>query len=299
MTIGPRSTFNAARIGIYDSAEDDEFDSNNHTGGMKNMDNAWYLISGTMRSGCCSEGNLRLDEDDLLEFRRVGDVISVFVNEDLNHTFSIKSRAQLRPVIGRSAFSNGRLDIDDIVWTAPSDSSLPLPGDGVPQPEPSDTNTLNILLNALLGGSGDSEALESAVVFAPVAVTPAFAINTVLTAQTGRRGRFEIGVVQSANAFGYRAALTVSRFPLVQILRSDGFGDTIIGVAQPSFDFRDGRAHFMQLTRTTDGILELSIDGEIVVSAVDQVSETGFDTLAMIAQSGSFRVNTVSLLEGL
>ncbi|MCZ6764691.1 MAG: hypothetical protein O7C63_07140 [Alphaproteobacteria bacterium] len=304
MKIGPRSTFNAERIGVYDANEDFQFDPLDQTGGMRNMTNAWYYMSDTVRHGCCSEGVLDLNKGDRLEFRRVGDRISVLVNDRFVHAFATPSNAPMRPVIGRGSFSIARLDIDDIAWTIPGGrlgGQLVPSARGRPGAIGTSNSTFNDILTALRatsGGTGRLVSESNAMVVALTQVSQVFALTTIVTANSLRPGRFDFGVLRRTNAFGYRVAINAGNFPALLLLRSDNNGDTVLGSATPSFQIADGQAHLFQLARDETGVLTLSVDGGVLIEATDLRFGSDFDALILFAQDSLFAVRGVSLMQG-
>lgn len=143
---------------------------------------------------------------------------------------------------------------------------------------------------------------EVAAAILPLRVSNAFSIasEVSLRAMTGGAGRVVMGVYQGEpSGPGYRLVYLPAAAPgqnVFELLRKSGRG-TLSLIASYNGDLRmeDGRPHALLWTRDTSGGMEVSVDGQVLMSAEDRSFRDPFDGLTLINGGGDFALAAVKI----
>lgn len=142
---------------------------------------------------------------------------------------------------------------------------------------------------------------EPAVVKAPVAITNAFALEVDLTVRPleGDGGaRFAVGVYQGGETrAGYRLDVApdeASGAPTLRLLRTNTWGGAaVIDRASEPVAFDRETPGRLVWTRTPEGEMAVSLDGETVIRVVDRSFREAFDGLVVTVERGDVALQRV------
>ena len=130
------------------------------------------------------------------------------------------------------------------------------------------------------------------------ALPNAFALRLSLASATPDTGRLEIGVTQGGNDLGYRVAYNAGGTPSVELVRVGSRGTAVVDTSRQPVALEDEAAHNLLVTRTADGTMAVSIDGEEIIRTRDQSFRDSFDGILIINKAGDFTVKSVTAYGG-
>ncbi len=124
-------------------------------------------------------------------------------------------------------------------------------------------------------------------------ITNAFAIELEF-ASLGSTGRFVIGPYQGAErTAGYRLAYMPGATPSLELLRVSSRSSGVVDVYFEPVNLEDGADHFIQWTRSRDGDMRISVDGELVLRGSDRAFRDPFQGFEMVNEGGTYLVREI------
>ncbi len=155
------------------------------------------------------------------------------------------------------------------------------------------------ILNQALGGSSSGSSSSTATgvqptsIFADTPITNAFSIEVDVSSWVGE-GEFIIGPYQGGKReSGYRLSYTVGAGLALRI--KSRTGARTIAIDPGPFALEDKKVHMLQWTRTADGTMQVSLDGETVLDVRDVSFRDPFNGFGMATRGGDFIIKRVSI----
>ena len=133
-------------------------------------------------------------------------------------------------------------------------------------------------------------------------ITSAFAIHAVFAANSGRRGDdrsddwggFDFGVIDNQRrAQGYRLSYTPATG--LTLFRTSGGDARAIAGSDRGFGLDGRRDHVIDWSRDRGGHFHLSLDGQDILAASDQVSGRDFEGFYLINRGGEFILRSLTI----
>jgi hypothetical protein len=142
-----------------------------------------------------------------------------------------------------------------------------------------------------------------AAAVAAVKITNAFALRLEMTArpiQDGGDNRFEFGPFQGAGASaGYRLAYmagAAAGAPTLELVSLSSRGtSSLLEVYDKPLKLEDGKAHVIEWTRDTGGVMAVRVDGAEIMSVSDRRFRDAFDGLAVINSGGDYALRSITV----
>lgn len=125
-----------------------------------------------------------------------------------------------------------------------------------------------------------------------VRVSNAFALAITLSEDTPG-GHMQIALERRDEA--YRLQFSPDGSPALQLSRSNGRGDSVIDVFRGPITGGTGATHRLLWTRDGSGQMNVSLDGQTLISTTDRALRGSFDDLALANLGGEFTVRQVDL----
>lgn len=157
---------------------------------------------------------------------------------------------------------------------------------GVLEPEPGDQ------------GTPLRPAQTTAEISTPVGIGNAFAVKVrMLSWERNPEGsRLEFGPYRGRDReWGYRLAYTPGPKPVVEILRLSPGRSAVVERYDGATGLEDGRAHQFELRRDRDGAMQVLIDGQELIRAVDKGLNDFFDGFTIVNGGGEYTFERIEV----
>lgn len=151
------------------------------------------------------------------------------------------------------------------------------------------------VMKGLLGEPADAQVpLDAAAIGTAVAIPNEFRVRLRLSTGAEAGARFTFGPYQSQPSNGYQ--LVFDDFPRAVptiLAASAGSQLRVVGRGTAVDGLDDGRTHDIDWVRDAAGNMSVSVDGRVVLQALDNGFTQAFDGLVMVNASGSWAVDQV------
>ncbi len=164
-------------------------------------------------------------------------------------------------------------------------------------PEDIPSAIIQAMLNEALGQGGSSAQaqFDHAEIFAPVAITNAFAIEMDINARQAT-GLLEFGPYQGSDrASGYRVLFTPNEERPFRLLRVTRSGSSIIETAENPIRLEYGRQYALRWTRDSAGEMALFLDGEELLRTTDRAFREDFSGFTLVNRGGDYGLRTIAI----
>lgn len=151
------------------------------------------------------------------------------------------------------------------------------------------------VLKGLLGGPADAQVpLDAAAISTAVGIPNEFRVRLRLSTGAEAGARFTFGPYQSQPSNGYQ--LVFDDFPRAVptiLAANSGSQLRVVGRGAAIDGLDDRRTHDIDWVRDAAGNMSVSVDGRVVLQALDNGFTQAFDGLVMVNASGSWAVDQV------
>jgi hypothetical protein len=165
---------------------------------------------------------------------------------------------------------------------------------------------LGAILNQALGGSqkksssGSSKSTTAtsssqAAIHLDKTISNAFSAQIEFTSWR-KEGSFEIATYQgSERKSGYRLFYHAGQTRSLEMVRTSRSGSNAIKTYDQALNLEDKRTHVLVWTRDRVGNMSVSIDGDKLLSVVDQSFRDSFNGLSLINNKGDYIISKVAI----
>ena len=114
------------------------------------------------------------------------------------------------------------------------------------------------------------------------------------------RGALERCVAElegGVRGFAYASGMAATA-AVLELLRYGSRGTGVIDTSTDPVTLEDGAVHLLQVTRSADGELVVTLDETVVMRATDRAFSGPFDRLVLINEGGDYTVRSVAVFGG-
>ena len=163
------------------------------------------------------------------------------------------------------------------------------------------TALLGAVVSELHKTHGEVQAVtpQWAEIYLPLEISNTFTLRLQLQtgAQEKGEGQLEFGPYQgNQRDTGYRLVSISGQQPTLELQRLTGGRSAVVGTSRSVAQLGDTWPHSFEWRRNDNGSMEISLDGQVIIQAIDRTTKYTFDGFTLVNRGGEYTLRQIEVL---